>query len=237
MAASGRVGVGFFEKGIEIRVAVRIEQAQAGEVAGGSELLGRGGEQQQRRDFRGERLDHGIVRGGLAGRPFEVVGFIHDEQIETRRLRLRGCAPDWSVRKSGGGEDELGIKERIGFRVMGFDGLAALLVEDGEEQVEAAEKLDEPLVDERLGDEDEDAVGAAGEMKAVKDEAGLDGFPESDFIGEQDARMEASGGFRDDGELVRDEIDAGTRQSRGRAIGGCGCSNRGPARRWSKSRG
>ena len=64
-------------------------------------------------------------------------------------------------------------------------------------------------MDEWLRDEDEDAVCAAGEVEAVEDEAGFDGFPEADFVCEENAWVEAVCGFRDDGELVGDEIDAG----------------------------
>ena len=119
----------------------------------------------------------------------------------------------------GGAEDELVVEEGIGVGVVGvavLDGGAALLVEEGEEEVEAAQEFDEPLVDERLGDEDEDALGAAGEVQAVEDEAGFDGFAEADLVGEEDAR---GGSLRDlvgDEELVGDEVDPAAEEAAAR---------------------
>ena len=115
-------------------------------------------------------------------------------------------------------EDELAVEEGIGGGIIGLDGRAAVLVEEGEEEVEAPQELDEPLVDEGLGHEDENAVGAAGEVQAVEDETGLDGLAEADLVGEEDAGGEAAGGLGGDGHLVRNEVDAGAGVSAGRRL-------------------
>ena len=63
-------------------------------------------------------------------------------------------------------------------------------------------------MDQRFRNEDEYAIRAARQVQAVENQAGLDGFSEPHFIGEQDAWVEAVRSLGDDGELVRDEIDA-----------------------------
>jgi len=146
--------------------------------------------------------------------PLEVVGFIDDEHVEAGRGGLRG-AVGMLGEKFCGAEDELAVVEGIALGLELLDGLAAFLIEEGEEEVEAAEEFDEPLVDEGFGDEDEDAVGASGEVEAVEDKAGFDGFAEANLVGEEEAGGEAGGGLRGDGELVGDEIDAGPDETAG----------------------
>ena len=75
---------------------------------------------------------------------------------------------------------DLGRSERVPGEVLESE---KFLVEDREEQVETAQKFDEPLVDQRFRHEDEDAPGETGEMEAVQDEAGLDGFSKPHLIG------------------------------------------------------
>lgn len=65
-------------------------------------------------------------------------------------------------------------------------------------------------------DHDEDAICAAGEVETVEDEAGFDGFAEADLVCEENAGVEAAGDFRDDGELVGDEIDTSAGEAAGR---------------------
>ena len=71
--------------------------------------------------------------------------------------------------------------------VVGFDGFAARLVEESEQKVEPAKQFDEPLMNERLGNQNQDAFGAACEMEAVKDKAGFDRFAEPHFVSEKNA--------------------------------------------------
>ncbi len=89
-----------------------------------------------------------------------------------------------------------------------FAGEAAFFVVNAEPEVEAAQEFDEPLVGEGFGDEDEDAAGFADGEQALQDEAGFDGFAETDFIGEEYAGDLARGDFVEDVDLVRDEFEA-----------------------------
>ena len=53
-------------------------------------------------------------------------------------------------------EDELVVRKGIDFGGCFLDGFCALLVEDVEPQIEAAQGLHEPLVDQGFGHEDQD---------------------------------------------------------------------------------
>ena len=85
--------------------------------------------------------------------------------------------------------DDLAIEKGITLWIGTFDGLAAFFIEQTGKQVEPAEQFDKPLVHQGLGQYDEGTLGTAGKMEAVKDEAGLDGFPQAHFIGQQDTGM------------------------------------------------
>jgi hypothetical protein len=112
----------------------------------------------------------------------EVVGFIDDDEVPAG---VDGLPASFSVlaEELDATEDELVIEEGVGVGMPLFDGQAAFLIEDGGVEVKATEHFDEPLIDERFGDENEGAGGAAAEEETVEDEAGLDGFSEADFIG------------------------------------------------------
>ena len=99
---------------------------------------------------------------------------------------------------------------RKGFavRIMLLDRVAALLVEEAEEQIEAAQQLHEPLVDQRLRHEDQHAVGAAREMQAMQDQPRLDRLAEAHLIRQQHARHEPRGDLPGDEHLVRQQIHA-----------------------------
>ncbi len=205
---------GFLDEVGEVGVAVWVEEAEAGEVAVGAQLLGRGGEEEEAFDFGGELLDDLVFGAGLVGVPLEVVGFVNDEEIPAGFEDLGG-AGFGGGEKGEAGEDELGIEEGVDAFVVVLNGLAAVFVKETEEEIEAAEEFDEPLMEEGVGDEDEDAGGAAGELEAMKDEAGLDGFAEADFVSEEDAGEEAAGDFTGDGHLMRDQVNAATEEAAG----------------------
>ena len=105
--------VGFADEGIEIVIPVRIEQPQAGEVAGESELFGRGGKQQQAWGMAAERVD-GIVgrRRGLR-RPLQMVRFVNDEDVPSGAERLleanRALEEEPEI-----GQYQLVLEERVG---------------------------------------------------------------------------------------------------------------------------
>ena len=87
----GGVGFGFCEEVVEIGVAVWIEQAEAGEVAFGAELLWGGGEEEEGLDFLRECLDGVVGGGGFVFVPLEVVCFIDDEEVEACFACLGGA--------------------------------------------------------------------------------------------------------------------------------------------------
>jgi hypothetical protein len=205
---------GFLDEVGEVGVAVGVEEAEAGEVAVGAELLGSGGKEEKALDFGGELFDDLVFGAGLVGVPLEVVGFVNDEEIPAGFEDLGG-AGFGGGEEGEAGEDELGIQEGVDAFVVVFDGLAAVLVKEAEEEIEAAEEFDKPLMEEGVGDKDEDAGGAAGELEAMEDEAGLDGFAEADFVCEQDAGEEAAGDFTGDGHLMRDQVNAAAEEATG----------------------
>ena len=65
---------------------------------------------------------------------------------------------------------------------------AALLVKQGEVQVETAQHLDQPLVLERFGQQDQHPMGAAGEQLLVNDHACFDGLAQTHLVRQQYAR-------------------------------------------------
>ena len=105
-------------------------------------------------------------------------------------------------------ENELIVEKGIVIRIGRLDRIAAFLVENVEPQVEPAQEFREPLVNERLGHEDQRALNPAGLDQAMKDQARFDGFPQSDFIGEQNPRDQPAGHLGSNVKLVRNEVDA-----------------------------
>jgi hypothetical protein len=89
----------------------------------------------------------------------------------------------------------------------------ALFVVNAEPQIEAAEQFDEPLVGQRLRDEDEDPFRFSHGQEALEDEAGFDGFSQAHFVGEENAWNLARGNFLQNIKLVRDEFDAAAQKT------------------------
>ncbi len=179
-----------------------------------SELFRCGSEEKEAIHDRSKRLNQGIGRTGRVGMPFEVVGLIHDKEIESCGSRLFGPGRVFG-QEFGGAEDELAVQEWISGLIVGFKGSTTLFVEEGKEEIETAQQFHEPLVDKWLWNKNEDPVSTSGKMQTVKDEAGFNGLSQSDFVGEEKPGRESPGGFRGDGDLVWNEIDAGTREAPG----------------------
>ena len=211
LLGEGLVALDFLAKVGVVAVAGGVEQAEAGEVARGSSLLGRAAEEEKAGDFLREALDH---REGAAAGFAEVVGFVDDEEVPGGGEGL--ASPE---RVEGeeveGAEEELAVEEGVAAFGAVFNGGAAGFVEEAEAEVEAAEQFDEPLVDKGFRDEDEDAVGPAGQVEALQNEAGFDGFAQADFVREENAGAPALGHFGGDAELVRDEFEAGADEAAG----------------------
>ena len=115
--------------GGEVCVAIGIEQAQSREVALGTELLGRGSEQQQPLGLLTDSLDELIFVAGLGLAPFEMMCFIDDQHIPARFLSLLG-ALGIGGKKIDAAQNDLIIVKRIFLRQPLLDGRAAFLVED-----------------------------------------------------------------------------------------------------------
>ena len=141
-----------------------------------------------------------------SGGPLEVVGFVHDQHVPAGFQRTLGPSRVLQERLEAT-DHELIVFEGIGLGIDCGGGFAVLGIDEGEPEVKAAEQLDKPLVDERFREHDKDPLGPAGELQAVEDEAGLDGFAQPDLVGEEHAREVAVGDLLGDIELVRDQID------------------------------
>src|SRR5206468_12030029 len=82
-------------------------------------------------------------------------------------------------------QHELTFQEWIVPGIGGFDRLASLLVEDVEPEIKTAQQFDEPLMNQRVRNEDQHALGAAGQEQPMKDQACFDGFSQADFVRQQ----------------------------------------------------
>lgn len=206
----GGIAAVFVEVAFEVGVAVGIEEAEAGEVAFGAELLGGGGEEEEPGNGAGDGFDEKVGGAGTFGRPFEMVGFVDDDEIP--------AGVDGGKGKRGMVEEGLDTGDDEGQFSEGgfFGGGGGVVVEHGEGEGETAEEFDEPLVDKGVGGEDEDAGDFAGEEEAVEDEAGFDGFAEADFVGEEDAGGVAAADFGGDVKLMGEEVDAPAEESANR---------------------
>jgi hypothetical protein len=139
------------------------------------------------------------------------MGFVDDDDVPTGGEGLVAAEFGGGIRSGeerDGAERELRGEKRVLRGVARFAGEAAGFVVDAEPEIEAAEQLDEPLVRERFGDENEDAFRLTDGEEALEDEAGLDGFAEAHFVGEEHARQLARGDLVENVELVRDEFEA-----------------------------
>ena len=191
----------------EVRVAVGVEQAQAGEVALQPQLLRGGGEQQQAGGCAGQRLHHSVGRAGLLRGPGQMVGLVHNQQVPACGHRLGGPGRG-AGQQADAAQHQLLLQERIAARLALLDGPAARLVEDAEGEGEPAQQLHEPLVDQRVGDQDEGAGDLPAAQQAVQDQAGLDGFTEPHLVGQQHPGQGPAADFVGDVELVRDQVHA-----------------------------
>ena len=110
----------FPEEFAEIRVAFRIQQAQAGKVALLAELFGRRRQEHEAFGMRRQFLDGRIFPADPRGRPLHVVSLVDDEHVPARLHRLlepRAVSGD----EPAAAENELGVQERIGVLVVLLD--------------------------------------------------------------------------------------------------------------------
>ena len=141
-----------------------------------------------------------------------MVGFIDDDEVPAGGDEL-GEAALVAGGEGGAAEHELVAGEGVFAGLGGFGFEAAGFIKNAEPEVKAAEELDEPLVDERLGHEDEGATHAADGEEALEDEAGFDSFAEAYFIGEEDAGEGAADDFLGEVKLVMDELETAAEET------------------------
>ncbi|MNZ35213.1 hypothetical protein D3C78_526040 [compost metagenome] len=200
-------------EGLQVVEAVRVEQAQAGEVAFQAELLGGGGEQQHAGDAGGQFLDQAVFGAGAFRMPDQVVGFVDHQQVPfgVQHGLLGAHVVTQPVE---GDQRQLAVLERV----VGIALDEALGVEQGDLQVEAPAHFHQPLVLEVFRHQDQGAAGAAAEQLAMQDQAGLDGLAQAHFVGQQHARAGAVGDFAGDVQLVGDRLGAGAGQAPQRGL-------------------
>ncbi|MNZ36943.1 hypothetical protein D3C78_543800 [compost metagenome] len=195
-------------EGFQVVETIRVEQAQAGEVAVQAELLRRRGEQEDARDHLGQLLDQLILAAGLFRMPDQMVRLVHHQQVPAggeRRILGALVFPQPFQCHQG----QLAVFE--GIAGIAFD--EALAVEQGDLEIEAAAHFHQPLVLEVFRDQDQHPAGAPGEQLAMDHQAGLDGLAQAHLVGEQDARCDAVGHFAGDVQLVGDRLGAGASQA------------------------
>ena len=185
-------------------------------MASAAELLWGCRQQQHRRRDGGEGGDQVIGRAARLGRPFEVMRLVADQQIPAGMQRGIGQG-DILGQQVQAAEDALLGLERIG--VLCRQRLHTRLIEERNAQIEAAQQLDQPLMQERFGHQDQHPLHAASEQQPMQDQAGFDGLAKPDLIGQQHARMMSVGDLSGDVQLMRDRADAGAEQPARRCRG------------------
>ncbi|MNZ96722.1 hypothetical protein D3C78_1159280 [compost metagenome] len=182
----------FGDKILVIVETVRIQQAQAGEVALLAELFRGGGQQQHAGNVLSQLFDDLILAAWCLFAPGQVVGFIDHQQIPL------GVGQLFQAQLVA--TDEV---QRADHQLFGFKRVAAVelglgvtaVVEQREIQVEAAHHFDQPLVLEVFRHHDQYALGAACQQLLVNDHPGFDGFTQTHLICQQYARRMALADF------------------------------------------
>ena len=197
----------------EVVEAIRVEQAQAGEVAFQTELLGGGGEQQHAGDVRGELFDQTVLGAGAFRMPDQMVRLVDHQQIP---FGLQHGLPRCfiALQPVKGDQRQLAVLEGI----LCIAGEEAFGVEQADLQIEAPAHFHQPLVLEVFRNEDQGAAGTAGEQLAVQDQAGFDGLAQTHLVGQQHSRAGAVGHLAGDVQLVGDRLGAGTTQAPQRGL-------------------
>ncbi|MCY1401764.1 hypothetical protein D9M71_168870 [compost metagenome] len=200
----GAVVGAFGAEGVQVVETVRVEQAQAREVAFQAQLFRGGGQQQHAGDDFGQLLHQAVFGAGLFRVPDQVVGFVDHQQVPAGGEG--GILGAFAVLQPfKGNQGELGVLEGVAGIAFG----EALGIVQGNLQIEAATHLHQPLVLEVFRNQDQHAVGAAGDELAVDDQAGFDGLAQAHFVGQQNARRNAVGHLAGDVQLMGDGLCAG----------------------------
>ncbi len=158
---------------------------------------------------RGDRLDRPVERlARVAERAPEVVRLVDDEQIDARLERAFGQLGTFDEQLVAEHDPPVRL-EGVHLRAeVALDIREALGVEQDEDLVILAPELPEPLDRQRLRRDDDDALRPARPDQAARDQAGLDGLPQPNLVGEQPTHRVLPRRLLGDVELVREEPDA-----------------------------
>ena len=162
-----------FNKLSEIMETVRVEQAQAGEVALHPELFRRRGEQQNARHALGQLFNSLIFAAWRVFAPHQMVRFIDDHQVPFGIAQVLQAllAAAHEVQRA---DNQLFGFERVNGVVLRFG--VALIVKQRKAQVKAAQHFHQPLVLQSFRNDDQNAFGSAGEQLLMQDHPGFNGF-------------------------------------------------------------
>ena len=198
------IGLLLGEEGVVVVETLGVEQAQTGKVALVAQLIRGRGQQQHARHLFGQRFHHFIGTARRLFAPLQMVRFVDNQQIPLGFQHLLEATTLLAQEVEAADHQLFGLEGvlRIGERLD-----AALLVKQGEVQVETAQHLDQPLVLERFGQQDQHPMGAAGEQLLMNDHACFDGLAQTHLVCQQYARGVAVTHFMGDVELVRDQTD------------------------------
>ena len=199
-----------FDKLREVVEAIGIEQTQTGEVTLHSQLFRRRGQQQHAGDLLRQPFDNRIFAARLAFAPGEMVRFVDHHQIPLR-LRQQLKALLVAAHEIERANNQLFGLESVVAVVLRFG--VAVVVEQREVEVEAAQHLDQPLMLQSFRHDDQHALGAPGQQLLLDNHAGFDGFAEAHFVRQQHARRMAAAHVVGDMQLVRDQVGAHAAQT------------------------
>ena len=215
LRGAGNLTVGLLlgEEGVVVVETLGVEQAQTGKVALVAQLIRGGGQQQHARHLFGQCFHHFIGTARRLFTPLQMVSFVDNQQIPLGFQHLLEATTLLAQEIEAADHQLFGLE---GVLCIGERLDAALLVKQGEVQVEAAQHLDQPLVLERFGQQDQHPMGAAGEQLLMNDHARFDGFAQTHLVRQQYTRGVAVTHFMGDIELVRDQADPATGQTASR---------------------
>ena len=106
-------------------------------------------------------FDDRVLRAGALGRPVQMMRLIHNQHVPSGGERLLGSLLAVGEQRDAA-KDQLGLQEWVAVT----RGLTSLLIVNVKPEIEAAQQFDEPLVNKRLGHENKDSLGSAGEDRA-----------------------------------------------------------------------
>ncbi len=205
------------QKTLVVGVAMRVEEAQSAKMPGPAQLFRRGAEEQHPQGLFRQGFHQVVLQAGLLLAPVQVMGLVHHQQIPF--LLQSGAGDLWrGQKKVQAAQHLLFLGERI-VRIRGFE---AFPVEQGKAQIEAAQHLHQPLMQQGLGHQNQHPSGAARQEHAVQDEAGLYGLAQAHLVRQQHPGQKTPRRLPGDIQLMGNQADARPHQAlhRRQGLGG-----------------